>query len=193
MSSITKSPFVTPQEYLERERAAETKHEYYNGEIFAMSGGSPSHNQISANVSGALWQRLRDRDCIVYSSDQRVKVSHSGLYTYPDLTVVCGEGEFDDEVGDTLLNPKVLFEVLSPSTADYDRGGKFKHYRGLPSLQEYVMISQDRPLIEHFVRDGERWVLTEIDSIADSLIINALECELPLAEIYLKVRFEAKP
>lgn len=191
MSSIPKTPYLTPHEYLQRERKSETKHEYYNGEVFAMSGGSPSHNQICVNVSGELRQRLRERDCIVYSSDQRVKVSRTGLYTYPDVTVVCGEAKFDEDGNDTLLNPKVLIEVLSPSTADYDRGGKFKHYRSLPSLEEYVTISQDRPLVEHFVRDGERWVLTEIDSSGDSLILKSLECELPLTEIYLKVRFDS--
>ncbi len=180
MSSIPSSSFVTLPEYLERERSSETKHEYFNGEVFAMSGGSPPHNQICVNVSGSIWQRLRERDCIVYSSDQRVKVHSTGLYTYPEISVVCGESEFDDDVKDTLLNPKVLIEVLSPSTADYDRGGKFKHYRNIPSLQEYVLISQDFPAVEHFVRDGERWVLSEINSIDGILILATLECELPL-------------
>lgn len=189
MSAISQ-PFISPQEYLERERKAETKHEYYNGEIFAMSGGSPQHNQISVNVSGELRQRLRDRDCVIYSSDQRVKVSPTGLYTYPDVTVICEDPRFDDEQGDTLLNPNVLFEVLSPTTADYDRGGNFKHYRSLPSLHEYVLISQDQPLVERFVREGDRWVLTEVNSLDETLAISYLRCELPLAEIYLKVRFD---
>jgi Uma2 family endonuclease len=120
----------------------------------------------------------------------RVKVSPTGLYTYPDVTVVCGEPEFEDAEVDTLLNPKVLVEVLSPSTADYDRGGKFTHYRRLPSLQEYVLISQDRPLVEHYVRQGrDEWLLTEQSSLQDTLILPSIQCQLPLPEIYLKVQF----
>jgi len=188
--SIAPQSYVTPQEYLARERRAETKSEYLGGEVFAMGGGSPQHNQISVNTSGELRQRLRDGDCIVYSSDQRVKVSATGLYTYPDVTVVCGEPEFDDDKKDTLLNPKVLFKVLSPSTEDYDRGGKFKHYRTLPSLQEYVLISQDYPLVEHYIRNQDQWIFTEIDSLQETLLFPSLGCELPLAEIYLKVQFE---
>ena len=144
-------PLLTPEEYLARERRAETKSEYLRGEVFAMAGASRAHNLIASNAAGELRQQLRDRPCEVYPSDMRVKVSPSGLYTYPDVTVVCGEPQFEDAEVDTLLNPKVLVEVLSPSTADYDRGGKFTHYRRLPSLQEYVLISQDRPLVEHYV------------------------------------------
>jgi hypothetical protein len=122
----------------------------------------------------------------------RVKVSVTGLYTYPDVTVVCGEPQFEDAEVDTLLNPTVLVEVLSPSTADYDRGGKATHYRSLPSLQEYVLISQDRALVEHYARQGpDQWLLTERHSLDDTLVLNSIHCRLPLAEIYLKVRFPA--
>jgi len=188
--SVAPQPYITPQEYLARERQTEAKSEYLAGDVFAMGGGSPRHNQISVNVSGELRQRLRDRDCVAYSSDQRVKVSASGLYTYPDVTIVCGEPEFDDDKKDTLLNPMVLIEVLSPTTEDYDRGGKFKHYRTLSSLQEYVLISQDEALVEHYVRNENQWVFSEIDSLAETLVLPSLDCELPLAEIYLKVQFE---
>ena len=188
--SVAPQSYISPQEYLARERRAETKSEYLDGEIFAMAGGSPQHNQISVNTSGELRQRLRDGDCIVYSSDQRVKVSATGLYTYPDVTVVCSEPEFDDDKKDTLLNPIVLFEVLSPATEDYDRGGKFKYYRALPSLQEYVLVSQDRPLVEHYVRKQDQWIFTEIDSLQGTLVLPSLGCELPLAEIYLKLQFK---
>ena len=137
-----------------------------------------------------LRQRLRGRDCEVYPGDMRVKVSPSGLYTYPDVAVVCGEPQFEDAELDTLLNPKVLIEVLSPSTADYDRGGKFAQYRRLPSLQEYVLISQDRPLVEHYVRQPpNQWMLTENESLQDTVDLPSIDCELPLAEIYFKVRF----
>jgi Uma2 family endonuclease len=189
MSAVPK-PYLTPQEYLARERRAETKSEYLRGEVFAMSGASRKHNLIATNVAGELRQRLRERPCEVYQGDMRVRVSPTGLYTYPDVTVVCGEPEFEDAEVDTLLNPKVLVEVLSPTTADYDRGGKFTHYRRLRSLHEYVLISQDRPLVEHYVRQGQdEWLLTEQSSLPDTLVLPSIQCQLPLSEIYLKVRF----
>jgi Uma2 family endonuclease len=183
-------PLLTPEEYLARERRAETKSEYLRGEMFAMTGASREHNLIAGNVSRQLGQQFRKRRCEVYQGDMRVKVSSTGLYTYPDVAVVCGEPEFEDRQVDTLLNPKVLVEVLSPSTADYDRGGKFTHYRSLPSLAEYVLISQDRPLVEHYVRQGEdAWVLTEQRSLQQVLELSSIDCRLPLSEIYLKVDF----
>lgn len=191
--SAVPNPFLTPQEYLARERRAETKSEYLRGEVFAMSGASREHNLIAGNVNRALGEQLRDRQCEVYPGDMRVKVSPTGLYTYPDVTIACGEPEFEDAEVDTLLNPKVLVEVLSPSTADYDRGGKFTHYRRLPSLREYVLISQDRPLVEHYVRQAQdEWLLTEQSSLQDTLLLPSIECRLPLSEIYLKVRFVAE-
>lgn len=193
MSAVPK-PVITPQEYLARERHAEIKSEYYRGEMFAMSGASREHNLIAVNVAGELRGQLRDRDCEVYQSDMRVRVSATGLYTYPDVTVVCGGPQFEDAEADTLVNPKVLFEVLSPSTADYDRGGKFAQYRRLPSLAEYVLISQDRPLIEHYVRQphGE-WLLAEKTGMEDTLVLPSIGCALRLSEIYLKVPFEPQP
>ena len=189
MSAVPK-PYLTPQEYLARERRAETKSEYLRGEVFAMAGASRQHNLIATNAAGELRQQLRDRQCEVYTGDMRVKISPTGLYTYPDVTVVCGEPEFEDAEVDTLLNPKVLVEVLSPSTADYDRGRKFTHYRRLPSLHEFVLISQDRPLVEHYVRQGQdEWLLTEQSSLEDTLVLPSIQCQLPLSEIYLKVRF----
>lgn len=188
--SAVPEPSLTPQEYLARERQAETRSEYLHGEVSAMPRSSREHNLIAGNVGGELRQQLRERQCEVYQSDMRVKVSPTGLYTYPDVTVVCGEPEFEDAEVDTLLNPQVLAEVLSPSTADYDRGGKFTHYRRLTSLKEYVLISQDRPLIEHYVRQGQdEWLLTEVGSPQDTLDLPTIECRLPLSEIYLKVRF----
>ncbi len=189
MSAVPK-PYVTPLDYLTRERRAETKSEYFRGEVFAMPGASRAHNLIAGNTLIAIGPQLRDRKCEVYPGDMRVKVSPTGLYTYPDVTVVCGEPEFEDAEVDTLLNPKVLVEVLSPSTADYDRGGKFTHYRRLPSLHEYILISQDRPLVEHYVRQGpDEWLLTEQSSLQDNLVLPSIQCQLPLSEIYLKVRF----
>ena len=188
MSAVPK-PYVTPAEYLALECRAEIRSEYYQGEIFAMSGASREHNLIGVNVAGELRQQLRNRDCEVYPSDMRVKVSPTGLYTYPDVVVVCGEPQFEDGELDTLLNPKVLFEILSPSTADYDRGGKFAQYRRLTSLAEYVLISQDRPLIEYYVRQPhDQWLLSERSSLTDTLVLPSIRCQLALSEIYLKVQ-----
>lgn len=190
MPTVPKS-YLTPQEYLLRERRAETKSEYLRGEVFAMAGASREHNLIAGNVAGELGNQLRDRPCEVYQSNMRVKVSPTGLYSYPDVTVVCSEPEFEDAEVDTLLNPKVLVEVLSPSTADYDRGGKFTHYRRLPSLREYILISQDRALVEHYVRQpSDQWLLTEHRALDGTLTLSSIQCQLPLAEIYLKVQFE---
>jgi Uma2 family endonuclease len=192
MSAGTK-PLLTPQQYLARERQAETKSEYLRGEMFAMSGASRKHNLVAMNVAGELHQQLRDRECEVYQADMRVKVSSTGLYTYPDVTVACDEPEFEDAQVDTLLNPRVIVEVLSPSTADYDRGGKFAHYRRLPSLQEYLLISQDVPLVEHYVRQGpDQWQLTEQRSLDAAIDLPSIRCRLPLAEIYLKVRLASE-
>ena len=190
MSAVSK-PLLTPQEYLAQERLAETKSEYLRGEVYAMSGASRQHNLIAGNVSRELGQQLRDRPCEVYQGYMRVKVSPTGLYTYPDIVVACGEPEFEDAEVDTLLNPTVLAEVLSRTTADYDRGGKFTHYRRLSSLREYVLISQDRPLVEHYVRQGpDEWLLTEQSSLDPTLILPTIQCLLPLSEIYLQLLFE---
>lgn len=154
---------LTPEEYLEQDRQAAIKSEYLAGEVLAMAGASEAHNLIVANVITELRTQLKKRLCKVYPGDLRVKVSQTGLYTYPDMTVVCGESQFDDQ--HTLLNPTLIVEVLSPDTADYDRGGKFTHYRKLPSLQEYVLIAQDTPHIEHYVRqNGNQWLLSETEN-----------------------------
>jgi Uma2 family endonuclease len=178
---------LTPAEYLEIERAADYKSEFFAGETFAMAGASPPHVLITSNVTAELNVQLRGRPCRVYSSDLRVKVNDTGLYTYPDVVVVCGDQQFDDEQRDTLLNPTLLVEVLSPSTEGYDRGDKFAHYQRLPSLREYVLIAQDRQRIERYVRQGEGpdWLLTVASQGAVSLL--SIGCELRLADVYDKV------
>ena len=143
---------LTPAEYLAIERAADYKSEFFADEMFAMAGAAPAHVLITSNVTRELGTQLKGRSCRVYPSDLRVKVSETGLYTYPDVVIVCGEQQFDDEHRDTLLNPTLIVEVLSPSTEAYDRGEKFDHYSQLESLQEYVMIAQDRPRVERYVR-----------------------------------------
>ena len=190
MSSQTKV-FYTPEEYLTLERQAEYKSEYFNGEIFAMTGASRRHNLVAANVLASLHGQLRKRPCEVYSSDMRVKVSPAGLYTYPDVVVVCGEPLFDDKHKDTLLNPTVLVEVLSKSTASYDRGEKFAHYRKLDSLAEYLVVAQDKYHVEHYTRQpGNRWLLSETDDIQKIIHLSSIECDLALADIYDKVEVD---
>jgi Uma2 family endonuclease len=183
--------FVTPEAYLKFERSSEIKHEYYGGTVFAMTGASRNHNLIVANVIATLHTQLRKRPCIVYPSDMRVKTRSSVLYTYPDISVVCGESQFEDEFVDTLLNPTVLFEVLSPSTERYDRGKKFQHYRTLPSLQEYVLIAQDSYRIEHFTRQpNDEWLLADAASLDAAIQLPSIQCQLALADVYEKVTFD---
>jgi Uma2 family endonuclease len=183
----------TPEEYLAQERQAQCKSEYFAGEIFAMAGASRWHNLIVTNVLRELSTQLKGRPCTTYPSDMRVKVSHTGLYTYPDITVVCGEAQFEDNQQDTLLNPTLIVEVLSESTEAYDRGGKFAHYRKLATLMEYVLITQTKPHIEHYVRQpNNRWLLAEADSLHDTIHLPSIDCHLALAEVYDKVDIVAE-
>ena len=179
---------ITQEEYLAIERQAAYKSEYFNGEMFAMSGASPRHVLIVTNVVAELRRQLKQRPCTVYSTDLRVKVSPTGLYTYPDVIVVCTQPQFNDEQKDTLLNPTLIVEVLSESTKDYDRGEKFEHYRTLISLAEYVLIAQDKPHFEHFVRQPDnRWLLAETNRLEDTIHLPSIACNLALAEVYDKV------
>jgi Uma2 family endonuclease len=187
MSTLPKTHY-TPEEYLELERAAEYKSEYFNGEIFAMSGATRPHVLIMLNLAAELLGQLKKRDCEVYAADMRVRVSPAGLYTYPDVIVVYGEAKFSDEQKDTLINPNVIIEVLSESTKDYDRGGKFEQYRTLESFKEYVLVAQDKPHVEHFMRQPDnRWILTETNKLGDSIELSHIGCTLALTEIYGKV------
>ena len=187
MSLQPKTRF-TPEEYLALERKAECKSEYFNGEIFAMSGATPQHVLIVTNVVSELRGQLKSRPCTVYSTDLRLKVSATGLYTYPDVIVVCGEPQFNDDHKDTLLNPTLIVEVLSESTKDYDRGGKFEQYRMLESFMEYVLIAQDKHHVEHFVRQPDnRWLLSETNRVEDTLELTSIGCNLALTEVYDKV------
>lgn len=178
----------SPDEYLAFERSHPARHTYLAGEMFAMGGASERHNLIVINVVRELSLQLKGRPCRTYANDMRVKVAPSGLYTYPDVVVVCGAARFDDEHRDTLLNPVVLIEVLSESTEAYDRGEKFAHYRKLDSLGEYVLIAQDKIHIERYVRQANhQWLLSETDEIADRVRVAAIDCDLAVAEIYDKV------
>ncbi len=181
----------TEEEYLALERASDTKSEYLDGVIYAMGGASPRHVQIVGNVSGELRGRLRDKPCLVYSTDLRVRASKDGLYAYPDVVVVCGEPRFVDGELDTLTNPLLVVEILSDSTKNYDRGEKFERYRSNPSFREYLLIAQDRVHVERFVRqeDGS-WVLHETNDFSDEIELSSVGCFLPVAEIYFKVTLD---
>jgi len=182
--------YISPEDYLACERQAEYKSEYWDGEIFAITGASEGHILITTNVVSELRTQLKKQPCKVYSTDLRVRIRFTGLYTYPDIAVVCGKPEFDDAYKDTLLNPTILMEVLSPSTEAYDRGDKFGHYRTLESLSDYVLLSQHRANIEHYVRqNGKQWVLSEPCGLGESLEIASISCTLALAEVYDKVDF----
>lgn len=184
---------MTEAEYLAFDRASEIKHEYYRGEIFAMSGGSPEHNLICMSTGAALYSQLRGRPCKSFSSDQRVRISQTRLYTYPDITVVCGDPRFATDAQDTLINPTLLIKVLSPSTESYDRGKKFQHYRQLDSLREYVLIAQDQPHIERYLRqDDDTWLLSEATGLESRIELTSIGCVLALAEVYEQVTFEAE-
>ena len=184
-------PRLTPEDYLAIERSADFKSEYFDGEIFAMTGASAAHNIITLNVGSEIRQQLKNRPCIAYSNDMRVKVDPTGLYTYPDLVVVCGKAQLEDAHLDTLLNPTLIVEVLSDSTEAYDRGRKFEHYRKLESLAEYVLISQHWPHVESYRRQPDHhWLLTESSGLDGVLRLESIDCELALAEIYDKVELQ---
>ena len=187
-----KKKFITPEEYLALEEKADHKSEYYNGEIFAMSGASFNHNVITGNVYAALHQLLAKRPCQTFVSDMRLLTNPKGLYTYPDVIVVCGKIEFAPNRNDTLMNPIVLVEVLSDSTQAYDRGENFALYRKIPTLQEYVMIDQNKPSVEHYRRDGNFWVLETLEQMDAILTLPSLECETPLAVMYEKVEWQGE-
>ena len=193
MSSLPK-PRFTPEEYLALERPAEYRSEYFNGEIFAMAGASREHNLIAGNVSRELGNQLKGRPCETYQTDMRVRVSAMGLYTYPDVVVVCGEPQFENDSVDTLLNPTLLVEVLSPSTEAYDRGDKFEQYRTLESLADYVLIAQDRYRVERFARqpDGQ-WLLSVAKSLDAEVSLASIGCRLPLADVYDRLSLPKPP
>lgn len=183
-------PYLTPEEYLTLERQAEAKSGYLRGEVYAMAGASRQHVTIMTNTIVALGTRLKAGPCMVFGSDLRVKVPPTRLYTYPDVSIVCGKPQFEDRQQDTLVNPTVIFEILSRSTEGYDRGEKFENYRTLASLSDYVLVSQHRPLVEHFARQpDESWLLKSYAGLDAILPLPTIGCELPLADIYDKVEW----
>jgi Uma2 family endonuclease len=181
---------ITEADYLRLERQAETRSEYFDGEMFAMAGGTRAHGLVATNLLRELSTRLKATDCVVYNSDLRVKVEATGLLTYPDVLVVCGQQRFLDEQEDTLLNPTVVIEVLSDSTEAYDRGKKFEHYRQILSCREYLLVNQKEPRIEQFIRQANReWTLKEAGDLTAEIHLPSIRVVLPLSEVFSKVQF----
>jgi Uma2 family endonuclease len=183
--------YVTPEEYLALERKAEYKSEYLQGEIFAMTGASHKHNLVAGNIFGELRQQLKGRQCEAYVGDMRVKVTATGLYTYPDVVVVCGDPKFEDDDVDTLLNPTLLVEVLSQSTERYDRIAKSSYYRTLDSLAEHLLVAQDEVRLEQYVKQANgQWLLFECSSLDKVVELPSISCALALRDVYDKVLLE---
>jgi Uma2 family endonuclease len=192
--ATARRPRYTPEEYLELERAAEYKSEYINGEIYAMTGGTIEHNQITVNIVNALGNQFLGRPCRVFTGDVRIQVATARMYTYPDVAALCGPVELADERRDTILNPTTIFEVLSPSTEAYDRGYKFAYYRRLESLTDYVLVAQDRVWVEHHgLRNGIWQLVTEASDLEDSIHLPSLDCTLSLTQIYRNIEFPDPP
>jgi len=179
---------LTPAEYLEIERHSEIKHEYINGRMYAMSPGvSNEHDHIVTNILRVLLTATHGRPCRVFTADMRVKVSPTGMYTYPDLSALCGEPCFEDTIVDTLLNPSIIIEVLSDTTEKYDRGEKFDHYRTIASLREYVLVAQTSMRVEHYGLQDGQWVFSALIAAEERLSLPSIGCEISLADIYENV------
>ncbi len=189
--SLQPKPFLSFENWLEDERAAlEGRSEYLDGEVFAMAGASLKHNTIVSNLNRELSIQFKGRPCQVYTNDLKVLIRSANAGKYPDVVAHCGEPELLDDHRDVLLNPSLIVEVLSDSTAAYDRGGKFALYRQIPSLREYLLVSQDRVRVECYRRDADgRWTLTDYTGLDDQVPLESLDCTLALAEIYDKVEF----
>ncbi len=188
---LIKNTPVSPEEYLEFEREAEERHEFINGKIVKMAGESLSHSRISVNLTTEIGVQLRQKNCEALSSNMKVRTTTKSLFAYPDLTVVCGEPKFHDVKKDVLINPAVIFEVLSPSTERYDRNEKFQYYKNeTPSLADYILVSQDKFLVEQFTKqEDESWRYRSFDRAEDVLQIDSIEAEVALQDIYLRVEF----
>ena len=185
------NPKMTPEGYLEFERTSEIRHEYFDGEIFAMTGASLNHNRVNGNMFNEIKNQLKKSPCDAFANDMRVKVNELETYTYPDIVVVCGDIELEKIKGlETLVNPTVIIETLSNSTEAYDRGKKFQHYRLLPSLQEYILVSQHHCLVEKYVHsDDGSWRYFSYEAMEQTLTIESIHCEVLLSDVYYRVEF----
>jgi len=182
--------YITPEEYLAMEEISEIKHEYYQGEIFAMAGASSTHNVIVSNLNANAALPLSEKGCTAYMLDLKLWIKANGLFAYPDLMVVCGEPDFYKDRDDAITNPTVIVEILSKSTKDYDRGDKFKLYRSIPTLQEYVLIDQYSVHIEQYYLEApNKWIFTEYHQMTDILKFAKIDFQISLQDIYHRVKF----
>ncbi len=190
MSALPKRYF-TQEEYAMLEEKAGYKSQYVAGEIFAMAGAEPWHDIIANNLGGMFYVRFRGRTCTYHSADMKVRAKAGDLWTYPDLSVLCGQPKYDASARPrSLLNPQAIFEVLSPSTASFDRGDKFERYKRIESLNDYVLVASETMRVEHYARqDAGGWLYHEYHEAADMLKLASVDAELPLAEIYERVTF----
>jgi Uma2 family endonuclease len=191
MSALPQRKYISPEEYLTAERESLEKHEYFEGEIFQKAGSSRKHSLITSNINASLNIQLKTRDCQVHTSDLRVHIPKTGLFTYPDVSVVCGKPQvLPDAYLDTLTNPILIIEVLSPSTADYDKGAKFEHYRTIESLCEYVLVWQDKKRVASYTKQSdENWLLRDFIGEEAEIVLSSIECTLTMDDIYDKVDF----
>jgi Uma2 family endonuclease len=187
--TYSSSALLTEEEYLAFERASDVRHEFLSGRIYSMAGASREHNLITGNVAGEIRAQLKGKPCETYSNDMRVRVPGTGLYTYPDVVVVCGEPVFIDDHNDTLVNPTLIVEVLSSTTEAYDRGEKFRDYRSIKSFSEYVLIAQNKMAVDHFVKQKNIWTIREVEQ---EIKLVSFSCILTLAEIYDRVEFKTQ-
>lgn len=185
-------PTIDAEQYLNFERGAEERHEFIDGVVYAMAGESPDHSTICFNLATSIGAQIRDKPCRGFSPNMKVRTGLGDLYAYPDLMIVCGEAQFHDQRGDVLLNPTVIFEVLSPSTEKYDRGEKFRRYRTqIDSLKDYVLVSQDRAHIEQYHREDDgSWSHVEMNAANDAFILHSIECTVEVGEIYRHTEIE---
>lgn len=187
MSAIPKTR-LSPEDYLAMERTSIEKSEYYKGEVFAMAGAGNNHNIITANIIITIGSFLKGKSCTVYPSDMRLHIPQNSLYTYPDVMIVCGQKRFLDDKKDTILNPVLIVEVLSPNTEAYDRGEKFRLYRSIPLLQEYMMVDSRRCSVEKYSRNEEgSWVLAEAQDLQASIHLSCIDFDLALQDVYAQV------
>ena len=184
-------PVVTTREYLNTERRSGDRHEFLDGSVYLMAGESPAHSRICSDLALIVGMQLRGTPCEWFSPNMKVRTGEQGLFAYPDLAVVCGEAVFHDKHGDVLLNPTVIFEVLSRSTAAYDRGEKSRRYRTqIETLQDYVIVEQDRPHVERLSRQPDsNWASHEVGGLDGALILDSIRCRVPLADLYSRITF----
>jgi Uma2 family endonuclease len=182
--------YISPEQYLVIERASETKHEYYKGEMYAMSGASPAHNDIAYNINRLVAPYLHGKGCKLYGSDFRIHIPENELFTYPDFSIVCGKTETPEIYTDNLTNPTVIIEILSPSTKDYDRGTKFGLYRSIKTLKEYILIDSTSIFVELFIRQHDNsWNLKEFKKLSENFSVSTIALAINLKDIYEDVNF----